>query len=93
MPDNACETLAEGEFNRYYIRGVCRRAIDEGIGEVEVYREKLVEDPRPESQRKIGQRIKADVLLEDLRKSVGKPPTLGIPQPNSGLTVRLLYKK
>jgi hypothetical protein len=93
VPNNAYETLAEGEFNRYYIRGVCRRAIDEGIEEVEVYRGKLVEDPRPESQRKIGQRIKADILLEDLRESVGKSPTLGIPQPNSGLTVRLLQKK
>ena len=89
VPNNASETLAEGEFNRYYIRGVCRRAIDENIGEVEVYRGKPVKNPRPESQVKVGQRIKAAVLLEDLRTSVGKKPALGIPQPNSGLTVKL----
>src|SRR5262249_49729139 len=38
VPVTAAETLAEGEFNRYYMRGLCRRAIDSGIPRLVVYR-------------------------------------------------------
>jgi len=90
VPVNAPETLAEGEFNRYYARGLCARAIAEGIDEVIVYRGKDVQNPRIESQYKIGQRVKAKDLLEDLRGSQGVEPSLGIPPgPNSGLTICL----
>lgn len=90
VPMNASETLAEGEFNRYYARGLCARAIDEGIYEVVVYRGKEVQNPRIESQNKIGQRVNAKDLLEDLRRSPGVEPALGIPPgPNSGLTICL----
>ena len=90
VPKNAPETLSEGEFNRYYARGMCARALAEGTNEVVVYRGKSVQQPRPESQSKIGQRIDAKKLLEDLRMSQGVEPALGIPPgPNSGLTVRL----
>jgi hypothetical protein len=34
--ENAAEVLAESEFNRYYIRGLARRAIEEGIPELVV---------------------------------------------------------
>jgi hypothetical protein len=87
VPMNAHEMLAEGEFNRYYIRGLCARAIAEGISEVVVYRGKQVQRPRPESQEIIGKRIDPRVLLKDLRKAQGVEPALGIPPgPNSGLT-------
>jgi hypothetical protein len=90
VPVTAPETLAEGEFNRFYARGLCIRAIKEGIAEVQVYRGKAVRNPRPESQAKIGQMISAEALLEDLRQSPGVEPALGLPPgPNSGLTVRL----
>jgi len=90
VPVNASETLAEGEFNRYYARGLCVRAIAEGIDEVVVYRGKEVQNPRIESQNKIGQRVNAKNLLEDLRRSSGVEPALGIPPgPNSGLTICL----
>ena len=49
VPINAPEVLAEGEFNRFYMRGLCLRAIKEGISEVAVYRAKEVANPRPES--------------------------------------------
>jgi len=31
VPATAAETLAEGEFNRFYIRALCRRALKDGI--------------------------------------------------------------
>ncbi len=90
VPVTAPDTLAEGEFNRFYARGLCARAMSDGVLEVEVYRGKDVQQPRPESEAKIGKRLKAQDLLEDLRKSKGVEPALGIPPgPNSGITIRL----
>ncbi len=90
VPVTAADTLSEGEFNRYYVRGLCRRAIDEDIAHVEVYRGKSVTNPRPQSELMLGHRISPKELLEDLRQSAGVEPALGLPPgPNSGLTVRL----
>ncbi len=90
VPFTAPETLAEGEFNRFYVRGLCRRALQDGIPELEIYRAKHVVNPRPDSQQKIGIRMDAAQLLEDLRNHQGVEPALGLPPgPNSGLSVRL----
>ena len=50
-PENAAEMIAEGQFNRYYIRALSRRAIEDGIPELVVYRAKRVLHPRPERVR------------------------------------------
>jgi hypothetical protein len=90
VPVTAHETLAEGEFNRYFVRGLCRRAIAEGIARLEVYRAKEVEVPRAESREKIGLLMDPEVVLIDVRASVGVDTALGMPQgPNSGLTLRI----
>lgn len=90
VPYIAADTLAESEFNRYYIRGLCARALAEGFSEVEVYRGKEVQEPRPASQAKIGKHFPARALLGDLRRAHGVESVLGVPAgPNSGLTVRL----
>jgi hypothetical protein len=90
VPVIAHETLAEGEFNRFYARALCIRAIEKGITEVQVYRGKTVRNPRPKSQAMIGRMISAKALLEDLRQSPGVEPALGLPAgPNSGLTISL----
>ena len=90
VPVTAPETMAEGEFNHYYARGVCRRAIAEGIGRVVVYRAKQVREPRPDSEAKIGSEHDPEVILADLRSTQGDEPALGIPPgPNSGLTLKL----
>jgi len=90
VPDTAAETLAEGEFNRYYIRGLCLRALAEGYHEVTVYRAKTVRDPRPESIPMVGRQVNVEPLLNDLRIHSGEEePALGVPGgPNSGLSVR-----
>lgn len=91
VPHNAAELLAEGEFNRYYVRAVCRWALDLGFGQVEVYRAKAVKEARPASEQRIGSRIDARALLADLRlHSSEDEPDLGVPSgPGSGLSVRL----
>jgi hypothetical protein len=90
VPVTAPDTLAEGEFNRFYCRGVCLRAISEGKTHVRVYRAKHVDNPRPESQAKIGALAEAEKLLSDLRANPGVEPALGIPPgPNSGLSIQL----
>jgi hypothetical protein len=90
-PENAAEVLAESEFNRYYIRGLARRAIEDGIPELVIYRAKPVQNPRPESEARVETALSPQELLEDLRSHPGdEPPILGVPSgPNSGLSVRL----
>lgn len=90
-PENAAQVLAESEFNRYYIRALARRAIEDGISELVIYRAKPVSNPRPESEARIETTLSPQELLDDLRSHPGdEPPTLGVPSgPNSGLSVRL----
>jgi hypothetical protein len=89
--ENAAQVLAESEFNRYYIRALARRAIEDGISELVIYRAKPVTTPRPESEARIETSLQPQELLEDLRSHPGdERPVLGVPSgPNSGLSVRL----
>lgn len=90
VPVNAPQRLAEGEFNRFYIRGLCLRVVEEGVGNVVVYRARESSSPRKESQELIGESLNAKSLLDDLRKSPGVDTALGLPPgPNSGLSARL----
>ena len=89
VPYTAPDTLAEGEFNRFYVRGLCVQVIASGKTDVEVYRGKEDQNPRLESEAMIGRHFSAQMLLDDLRNSQGVEPALGLPPgPNSGLTVR-----
>jgi hypothetical protein len=91
VPVTAPETLAEGEFNRFYARGLCLRAIQLGTERLVVYRAKAVIVPRADSEAMIGTEIPANALLNDLRTHQGVDTALGLPNgPNSGLSVRLL---
>jgi hypothetical protein len=74
--------LADSEFNRYYIRAVCLRAIDENA-KVVTYRAK----PALRPQSPVGVEYDPRVLLDDLRN---QKQTQGVPSnPNSGISVRL----
>jgi hypothetical protein len=88
MRDNAHEMLGEGQFNNYYMRAVCLRAISSGKGKVTVYRGKAVDEARSSSKALISQQLEAHQALDDLRK----PPTqqtMGLSKPNSGISVSL----
>ena len=90
VPVTAHETLSEGEFNRFYMRGLCARAKAEGTTRLVIYRAKHVTNPRPESEIMIGTDVEVDQLLADLRTHIGTDTALGLPPgPNSGLSIRL----
>ena len=88
VPHNAAEILAEGEFNRIYIRGLCREVLASGGSSVVVYRARWSENPRPESECLVGRVLDAKLLLENLRASKGQEPAL-LPHVNTGLSVHL----
>jgi hypothetical protein len=90
VPRTANETLAEGEFNRLYLRGLCRRIVDSGGGSIQIYRARASVNPRHESEAMIGELLDAAELLADLRASIGVDTALRLPPgPNSGLSGRL----
>ena len=90
VPYTAPVTLSEGQFVCYYLRAVCRRAIEDGH-EVRVVRMQQVEVPRQRSQELIGQVVDPAELLEDVRLNKGIESFLGIPGgPNSGIGVEIV---
>ncbi|MFD2147925.1 hypothetical protein [Mucilaginibacter antarcticus] len=89
VPDTASQTFAEGEFNRFYIRALAFRALEEGK-QLEVYRARASSNPRLESENLIGKHFNAEQLLTDLRENKGIDTAFGLPSgPNSGLSVKL----
>ncbi len=90
LPPTAADTLAEAEFHRFYVRGVCRRALEEGIHALVIYRAKAAIHRRVKSEAMIGVTIDASSLLEDLQTRQAVEPGPGLPAFfGSGLSVRL----
>lgn len=89
VAETAGQTLAEDQFNRYYLRALCRIAQEDGIGQVEVIRAGHVSQPRFSSNALIGALLDVGPLLESLRSNhVSK--ALGLrPGANSRLSARL----
>jgi hypothetical protein len=84
----AAQTLAEGQFNRFYMLGLCNRARAEGISHLEVYRARETSSPRPGSAAMIGTRLSVDDVENQLRdtKASLKSPLLQI---RSGISLKL----
>lgn len=91
VPIDAAQTLAEGQFVRYYLRAVARRADEDGLA-LKVVRLKGVANPRSLSLRLIGTLVDPKQLLESLRQNQGIDPFLGITGANSGLGVVIVPK-
>jgi hypothetical protein len=86
---SATAILAEREFHRFYIRGLCRRAIAQGVQNLVIYRARPTELGRKSSDAMVGVQITASSLLEDLRGSFRSLPPPGLPQCHDpGLSVR-----
>lgn len=90
VPTNAARTFAEGQFNSFYMRGVCHRAIQAG-NKVEVYRAKEVIKEHPASTYQEGQQLNPQQVLRLLRHSPsGRDRGPLVPAGfNSGLSLRL----
>jgi hypothetical protein len=91
VPQMAARMLAEGDFNRYYMRGIAQRAIEEGRQILEVYRARLSMEPRAESAELEGKRVPAAEVLDHLRGPFSADPSVApLGRTNSGLSVRLV---
>jgi len=91
VPQMAARMLAEGDFNRYYMRAVALRAIEEGRQILEVYRARLSLEPRRESAELEGKRVPAAEVLDHLRGPISVDPSVApLGRTNSGLSVRLV---
>jgi hypothetical protein len=85
----ATALLAEREFHRFYIRGLCRRAMEQGVRTLVIYRAKPAEAVRANSETMVGVMITASSLLEDLSRDFRTLPPHGLPQcRDPGLSVR-----
>lgn len=88
-PSNASQLLAQGEFNRFYCRAILIRGKSEQR-KVSIYRARASSNPRPESELKIGRHIEDfEEVLEDLRHHLGAKLEFGMPDINSGLSLKL----
>ena len=93
-PDDALSELtarlAEREFHRFYLRGLCCRALDAGMLTLVIYRARPADPGRSPSDAMIGVRIAVGSLLEDLRGTFRSLPPHGLPQcRDPGLSARL----
>ena len=86
VPKTASLTLAQGEFNLYYMRGLCNYAVSNLIDELQVCRFKTVRHARRTSSNVIGTHISAYDTLTDLRKPYSQRIS-PLSKPNSGLTL------
>lgn len=85
---SAARSLAEGQFNYFYCRAVCRVAMSLSEPMVEIYRARVSSNPRRRSQELVGSQWPPLQLLTDVRKSRGIESALGLNAVNSGLSVR-----
>jgi len=90
VPTSAARTFAEGQFNAFYMRGVCHRAIQVGV-QVMVYRAKAVNKVQTSSPYREGQQLDPQQVLQLLRHSPsGRHRGPDVPAGfNSGLSLRL----
>jgi len=92
--EQCAKTLAEGEFNRFFIRGLCMAAKARDYSHVIVVQGKLVANAAPESRKSVGNAVEIAPLLETLRNGGYNriDQALGAPQgltASAYLTVRL----
>lgn len=86
----AAKEMIESEFNRYYMRGICLKAIEERK-KVSVYQAKMVLMQRADAKSKIGRLHDPNGLLPKLRMKTNTDEALGVSNGKpSGLSIELL---
>lgn len=88
---SAAQTLAETEFNRYYIRALCRLAIELGSCKLQIYRAKESSVRTSETERLVGQIVNPILILRNLRENKEPDAALGLASGTpAGLSVELV---
>lgn len=87
-PHNASSTMAEGQFNRFYILGLCRRAREEGLSALEIYRAKEVTNARQASLELIGKQVPIKDIEAELFNVNNSLKSILV-RPNSGISTKL----
>lgn len=84
--EQIAKVLAEGEYNRFYLRGLCLAARTRGYSHLIVTQARLIPNMPEAAKKPVGAAVEVNALLETLRnnsfKAVG--PALGLPD---GLSV------
>lgn len=83
----AASTLSGTQFNHYYVRAMCVRALEEGR-KLEYYRAKDSAIRRPKTEEKLGKQVDVEDTLQALRENSAKPENLKVFLVSSGLSVR-----
>lgn len=86
VPKTASITLAEGQFNLYYMRGLCIYAIDNMVNMLQISRFKTVDKPRSSSVSVLNSLVSPIDTLNELRRPFEERIS-PLAKPNSGLTL------
>ncbi len=86
---DGAQLLAEGAFNHFYCRGICRRAIDERHTHVEVYQAQRPSRVRITDSQLLGAQLEAGWLLGELRKPPSSSQAMVPGEPTAGLSIRI----
>jgi hypothetical protein len=87
-PHVAASNLAEAEFNRYYVRAICKRALQDGISTVTLYDANEKNGSSAEFETLMNKAIDAAALLRDLKGGAALHSNL---KPNQSLSVKIEY--
>lgn len=93
VPRSAEETLAQDEFNLYYIKALCVYALSQGIEELEIYSARRIQNHRPKSESLKGKKVSAEDVLRDLRSSLRGESALGLGLYGSSLSLKIPLDK
>ncbi len=93
VPVNAPESFSITEFNTWYVRGLARRLLEEGVEHCQVYRAAPAWEPRAECVQHDGQVYPVGIIYDGHRARYwpppGNPSILSIPVgPNCHHTIR-----
>jgi hypothetical protein len=87
--DDPGTALAENEFNRLYIRGVCADVLAKGKQDVEITKGLQSGNLTSDAQSRVGKKTPARKLLNAIRNTSEIESSLGVPAGTiSGLTVK-----
>jgi hypothetical protein len=80
--------FAERELHRFYIRGLCRRALEQDVATLVIYRARPTDAGRTPADAMFGVRTDARPSLEDLRGTFRSLPHGLLQCRDPGLSVR-----